>query len=461
MELYRRDENLCISGGLADFDFGHWSKCIKPGESFESPEAVVTAVRGTLEEACENLVEAQERTEYFTGLGKKLPVVFNEFCTTWGNPSEQNIEQIAQKLKNKDFDYFVIDAGWYADENGGWENNMGDWNISAKLFPSGLEKTVETIKAAGMKPGIWFELEVVGKDARALTQQTHLLTKHGKVIQSGERFFWNMRDSWVKEYLSEKVIDFLSKYGFEYVKIDYNESIGIGCDCADSLGQGLYENIAAVQDFYRAIHKAIPGIVIELCSSGGHRLEPSFLDITDMASFSDAHEQLEIPVIAANVHRVMRPEKSQIWSVIRKEDSLKRICYSMSAAFLGVLCVSGDVTELSDAQWSMVQEGISFYRRLDGIIKDGVTSYYGTVQKSYRQLEGIQGILRKGTAVGEAYLVLHSFEPEQSIQIPIDEGFEPALIYEAGKHRYQMKAGYFQVTFQEAMDAMAVLFVKK
>ena len=34
MEIYRRDENLAVSGGLADREFGHWKKSVAPGERF-------------------------------------------------------------------------------------------------------------------------------------------------------------------------------------------------------------------------------------------------------------------------------------------------------------------------------------------------------------------------------------------------------------------------------------------
>ena len=33
MEFYRRDDFLCLSGGLADREFGHWMKTIAPGRA--------------------------------------------------------------------------------------------------------------------------------------------------------------------------------------------------------------------------------------------------------------------------------------------------------------------------------------------------------------------------------------------------------------------------------------------
>lgn len=458
MEFYRRDESLCLSGGIADFDSGHWKKRVKPGETFITPEAYLTVSTEGFDAACQNLTALQDGTKLFDG---KLPVIFNEFCTSWGKPDRESIEREAAMLKGKDVDYFVIDAGWYADRKNGWENNMGDWEVSKELFPDGIEEAVRIIEEAGMNPGIWFEAETVGKLAKALQYKGHLLKRDGKLICSGERYFWDMREEWTKRYLRERIIDFLAKKRFNYIKIDYNESIGVGCDGAESLGQGLYENIQASKQFFEKIHQSIPDICLEICASGGHRLEPSFLNLADLASFSDAHEEPEIPVIAANLHRVMRPEKCQIWSVIRQTDSARRICYSMAAAFLGVLCISGDILHLDSRQWEMVEKGIAFYRRLSMLQKDGKTFFYGTKQKSYRQLEGWQGIWRKGNRSEESYLILHSFAENQEIRIDMEGEYTVEAVYEACPHAFCLKEGKFTVRMQDACDAMAVLLKKK
>lgn len=461
MELYRRNESLCISGGIADFESGHWKKVLKPGEIFVSPEAYLTVSPEGFDAACQNLTAMQDRARLFGRDFAKLPVIFNEFCTSWGKPDSKSIAEETTALKGKDVDYFVIDAGWYADRQYGWENNMGDWEVSEELFPNGMEEAVRLIKEAGLKPGIWFEAETVGKLAGALQYEEHLLKRNGKLICSGERYFWDMRDEWTKRYLRERIINFLRKNQFDYIKIDYNESIGVGCDGAESPGQGLYENMEASKAFFEEIHRSLPDVCLEICASGGHRLEPSFLNLADLASFSDAHEELEIPVIAGNMHRVMRPEKCQIWSVIRQTDSAQRICYSMSAAFLGVLCISGDILHLDGRQWEMLENGIAFYRKISGLQFDGRTSFYGTRQKSYRKLVGWQGIWRTESRSGRAYLILHSFEEEQDVEIDMAGEYIPAAVYEAESHAFCLEEGKFRVKMHKKYDAMAVLFQKK
>lgn len=426
MEVYRKDNGLALSGGLADRELGHWMKHVEPGKNFTTPEAIVSTAQtdsfdiftGRLTTAglVEGFLKAPESEQ-------DLPIVFNEYCTTWGNPSHENICEIVDAIKGKGFKYFVIDCGWYKENGIPWDIGMGDYEVSSELFPDGMEKTVQVIKDAGMIPGIWFEIENVGSASRAYHLTEHLLHKDNVVLTTYFRRFWDMQDPWVDEYLTDKVIGTLKKYGFGYMKIDYNETIGIGCDGAESPGEALRKNMEATVLFIEKVKEEVPGIVLENCASGGHRLEPKMMSVMSMASFSDAHECEEIPIIAANLHRVIHPTQSQIWAVIRQDDSLKRIAYSISNTFLGRMCISGDVTQLAPEKWNLIEQGISFYGKIKDIIKEGQSYRYGPKIKSARHPEGWQALLRVGKNK-QAYVVIHVFDgklPEViEIELPED-----------------------------------------
>ena len=426
MEVYRKDNGLALSGGLADRELGHWMKHVEPGKNFTTPEAIVSTAQtdsfdiftGRLTTAglVEGFLKAPESEQ-------DLPIVFNEYCTTWGNPSHENICEIVDAIKGKGFKYFVIDCGWYKENGIPWDIGMGDYEVSSELFPDGMEKTVQVIKDAGMIPGIWFEIENVGSASRAYHLTEHLLHKDNVVLTTYFRRFWDMQDPWVDEYLTDKVIGILKKYGFGYMKIDYNETIGIGCDGAESPGEALRKNMEATVLFIEKVKEEVPGIVLENCASGGHRLEPKMMSVMSMASFSDAHECEEIPIIAANLHRVIHPTQSQIWAVNRQDDSLKRIAYSISNTFLGRMCISGDVTQLAPEKWNLIEQGISFYGKIKDIIKEGQSYRYGPKIKSARHPEGWQALLRVGKNK-QAYVVIHVFDgklPEViEIELPED-----------------------------------------
>ena len=94
-----------------------------------------------------------------------------------------------------------------------------------------------------------------------------------------------MEDEWVINYLGGKVIKLLKECGFGYLKVDYNDTIGMGCDGPESLGENLRKKVQATQEFFRKIKAEIPEIVIENCSSGGHRLEPSMMELVSRQAF--------------------------------------------------------------------------------------------------------------------------------------------------------------------------------
>jgi alpha-galactosidase len=356
---------------------------------------------------------------------QSLPVLANEWCTTWGNPEHDRVVGIADRLKGSGAKYFVIDAGWYRGDGGNWFMSQGEWAPNRNLFPHGIAATATAIRERGLIPGIWFEFEVVGNQSALFNTMTdHFLHLDGVPITAGYRRFWDFRDPWVGDYLREKVISRLHDSGFGYIKVDYNETIGIGVDGAESLGEGLRQHILAVQEFFGEMRREIPDLVIEVCASGGHRLEPSMLALASMGSFSDAHESLDIPIIAANLHRLILPRQSQIWAVLHASDTPQRLAYSLAAGFLGRLCLSGEIDKLNDEQWTFVQTAIRFYEQVAPIIGNGRSRLVQQIGAAWRHPQGAQAVVRVSEDGNQALVVAHTFAAPlpSEIAVSLPEG---------------------------------------
>ncbi len=425
LEVYRRDDLAAISGGLADREFGHWMKTLCAGASFTSPDAMIACVQGGLDECCDALTAAQEVP--LAALPKSevnLPVMFNEWTTSWGDPSHRNMSKLAASLQGAGFKYLVMDAGWYKPEGGTWDSAQGDWIPNATMYPQGIRATADIIRAHGMIPGLWFEMEVVGEASPLFNRTDLLLHRDGKPITAGPRRFLDLRKSEVGDHLAGKVIATLKAGDFGYLKVDYNDNIGIGVDGAESLGEGLRQHLDGVVSFFKRLRTEMPDLVIENCSSGGHRLEPVMMGLTSMSSFSDAHECREIPIIAANLHRLMLPRQSQIWAVLRAKADLRRIVYLLAGGFLGRLCLSGDFATLRPKQREIVDQAITLYERVAPIIRRGRSYRHGPDVQSYRHAEGWQAVVRVGTAGRKALVVAHTFaKPGQTVlHIPLPSG---------------------------------------
>lgn len=413
--------SISLSGGIADFESGHFRKVIKPNEEYRTYSGFITAVEGGLELATQTLQEIYVERLNIPAIEEDLPLIYNEYCCSWGNPCIGNLKPMIDECARLGIKEFVVDVGWWRPDERSWYT-FGDWNPSPILFPNGISELSSYIRSKGMIPGIWFEFEGVSSDSILFnTHSDYMLTRDGFRIQHRERSLLDFRKPEVVAYVREKVLKLLKDNHFGYVKIDYNEPIGVGCDGAESYGEGMRQHLECVMDFFKEIKREIPDLIIEVCSSGGHRLEPKFLSLGSMASFSDAHLGLEGAVVACDLHRYMLPRQMQIWAVIEPHYSLARVYFTMVKGMVGRYCLSGDLLQLTPDKKSAVESSIPFYDKIKDIIKNGKTLVnVNDGVTSLRHLHGTRYIVRYSKDGKKAVLWVFSFNGDKSLTITND-----------------------------------------
>ncbi len=402
LEVNRKRDTINISGGYPDLEFGQWKKTLAPGESLTSPAAAVTCVAGDVQDMQNRIVgfsEGEVREQE-----KDLPLLFNDWCTTWGKPYPCNLLPIADKLKRFPIRYFIMDDGWFIKEGAG----IGDWIIDADKYPQGFKHFCDELRQKGYIPGIWFEFENAVDNSRVLAEHPDwFLHLNGKILKNGVRSFLDFRKDEVVEYVAEKVIKFLKENNIGYTKIDYNAATGFGCDGAESPAEGLRQHILGVEKFFRRLLAEMPDLVLEVCASGGNRLTPAWLRLGSLVSSSDAHEGVEIPIIAANTAGLLPMRKNQLWATLHPEDDDNRFYYSLAAGFMGRLCFSGDIAPLSEHQLDIVDKACQLYRKAVPVIGVGDNRLVRKTGLGWLDPKGHQAWMRQNDQM--ALLVVHTF----------------------------------------------------
>lgn len=422
---FYRELGLSISGGLADRDLGHWMKKVAPQEKIISPEALVTCCKGSFNQMCDMLVQGMDQMREYLPCEEDLPIIFNEWCTSWGKPSEENVLALADKLIGLPIKYLVMDAGWYQDdENPEWHLMQGDWVVNKRLFPNGIGYVAQKLREKGLIPGIWFEAEAVGSKSKAWNELDDCcLKKEGKSVVVGTRKFLDLNNQKAKDVLENRIVQFLKNNNFGYLKVDHNENVGRYCDNIDSFGEGVRQQAIGTQKFFKRLKEVNPDLVIENCASGGQRIEPMMCSLSALSSFSDAHENITIPIIAASMHRLVPCRQNQIWAVLRADVDDKRIGYVLSGGMLGRLCLSGDLVKFNDAQMAIVKKALNFYLKLVPVLKNGITDIKGTANKSRAFPTGCQIVERLRRDGKELMLAFHAFnQVEQVVEYHLPEG---------------------------------------
>jgi alpha-galactosidase len=199
-------------------------------------------------------------------------------------------------------------------------------------------------------------------------------------------------------------------------------------------------------------------MVTELVSAGGCRMEPSLLQRTSMASSTDSHENVEIPIVSAALHRLILPRQSLIWAVLNTDDSLQRLGYTLAATFLGRMCLSGDVVGLSEEQFALVKTATELYQRCIPVIRNGVSRIPSKTGESWRHPRGWQGVVRSTPT--QAMVVLHSFyESAGALTVPFPGG-EWRIVSQLTQVTVSVKGAVLEGSFERDLDAQGVLLEK-
>ena len=453
MELGRIGDYMTLCGGLGDREFCGWKKTIAVGEAFAAPTAYIAVATGDVDDACAAVTDMQKPAQKAYGeVG--LPTSFNEYCATWGTPTQQKMMNFCECLKEFGIKYLVIDAGWC--KAGNEQAGNGEWLPDLSIFPD-MKAMNREIRKNGMIPGIWFEFEATTEGSELFEPAyDHMkLKRDGLVVKAnGIRSFWDFRRADVREHLYKKVIAFLREYDFGYIKVDYNANIGPHVDGGDSEAEALREHLQAVREFFEQMKRELPDLVIENCASGGHRLEPSMMGVSAISSFSDAHESIEIPYIAANLHRLMLPAQELIWATLHGDDSDDRLFYSLAATFLGRVCLSGPMTELNTAQRAIVKAAMEFYGKLTDVLLNGNSRICGNRGNNTRHPTGTQVVVRRTDK--QILVIFHAFD-QPSGDIEIDLGANAVITDRFGRTNVTVKDGKLIIHTMDSFTAGAVL----
>jgi alpha-galactosidase len=361
------DDVYAYLGGPDDLHSAAW-KNLKPGETYQTVPVAVGCVRGGFGEAVEALTRYR-RTECKRPHkdNARCPVIFNDYMNClWGDPTEANELPMIAAAAKAGCEYYVIDAGWYADLHEDWSQTLGTWQASTTRFPHGLKSLLDQIRRTGMVPGLWLEPEVAGpKSVLAQKPDNWFLVRHGKRALKNSRLLLDFRNPEVRAYLDQVIARVVNDYGVGYIKMDYNVDSLQGTEFnADSFGQGLLEHNRAHLAWLDAILNRHPDLVIENCGSGGGRMDYAMLSRLQVQSMTDQENYLKLPSILVGASAAALPEQLAIWSYPLANADADQASFNMVTAMMCRIHQSGRLDSLSPAVSQHVAEGIRVYKEV-------------------------------------------------------------------------------------------------
>ncbi len=354
--------------GGPDEQHSHAWKNLQPGETYETVVVALGCVHGGFGEAVEQLTLYRRRAFAQIRRSHNLdcPVIFNDAIALNLDPSAEKELPLIDAAARAGCEYYVIDAGWYAQANVNWWGSVGLWEPSNTRWPNGIRSVLDRIRQKGMIPGLWLEPEVVSINSPLKDKPDDwFFMRHGRRVIDHDRYLLDFRNPAVRSYLDGVIKRLVEEYGVGYIKWDYNVDGLEGTDLrADSPGQGLLEHNRALLRFLDDTLIRYPQLVIENCASGGGRMDYAMLSRLQIESSSDQGDYRRYPSITTGSTAGALPEQLGIWSYPKKDSNTDEASFNMVNAMLCRIHQSGDLATLTAESFAQVSTGIQTYKSL-------------------------------------------------------------------------------------------------
>ncbi len=452
--------------------YSHWSKNLKPGDSFVSVPVAVGVTQNGFDAAMGEFTRYRRQIRRKNTDNDTLAIIFNDYMNClWGKPTAEEEVPLIDAAAEAGCEYYCIDAGWYAD--GDWWDSVGEWKESKKRFPNGLREITDYIRSKNMIPGVWLELEVMGIYCEMAKEvpDDWFFVRHGKRIYDRSRHQLDFRNPNVRAYADSVIDRIVNDYGVGYIKMDYNIEPGIGTELyADSVGDGMLEHERWYLKWLDHIFAKYPELIIENCSSGGLRMDYAMLSRYSIQSTSDQDDYLKYATISANAPTGLTPEQSAVWAypMNHEEDTVstrqlqEEVIFNMVNAMLLRIHQSGHLAKLDEIRKQLVKEALSVYKEIRCDIKEAIP-FWPIGLSDYSDEWVVLGLKKDNTS----YLAVWRREGSQShLSIPIPQlcgkNVTVACIYPSvNTSKFQWQAETSQLCVQFEAEKMARLFCLK
>lgn len=406
----------------------NFQKTLLPGESFETPEAVLCVSDqgfGGLSEKMHRFVNDHIVPKSWQG--RLRPILYNSWEGCMFDFNQSRLLDLADRAKNLGCELFVLDDGWFgsrSDDKAG----LGDYWVNKKKLPGGMEGLADKIRAKGMDFGLWFEPESVNPDSDLYRLHPDwALTDAFQPVLGRHQLLLDLTKEEVRDYIVSNVAGIVDAAGITYVKWDMNRhSIALGAKAHDYI-LGLY-------DVLRRIFEPRPNVLLESCSSGGNRFDLGMIRFSPQVWCSDDTDPIERLTIQGNLS-YLYPQSTfgAHVSAAPHAQTLRNtpLATRGNVAFFGCLGYELDLKHLLPVEVKEVKAQIAFYKKHRSVFQ------YGT----FRRTKGGWQVSDGGiTLAGIFHTLVHAAPGYEKLQVP---GLEKDSRYRVTSLAQAIRVGQF------------------
>ena len=360
--------------GLGDETFA-WR--LEAGESFSSPEAVMTYAPNGIGEVSRNLHRFTRKHILPPEPFERRPVVLNSWEAFYFNIDGKLMEDFSAGAAEVGMDMPVMDDGWFGARRHD-RAGLGDWVATPELFPDGLDAFVRRVKSRGDKFGIWLEPEMVNPDSDLYRAHPDwVLAAPGRaILQSRSQLVLDMGNPAVVDYLSDILGKTLCGIPFDYFKWDMNRHLApvySNILPPERQKEASFRHMCGVSELFRRLRAMFPHAMIENCSGGGGRYDLGMMKYSTQIWASDNTDPVSRTYIQYG-STLGYPTATMSCHVANHNSSIedpRKLNYGFRVAMNGPLGYELNILAASDTAKATMSAQIKEYRSYEHLILRG------------------------------------------------------------------------------------------
>ena len=439
--------------GINPDDFG-WK--LANGESFQTPEAVMTYTSDGLNQMSQQLGAFYQDhliNQHFAHQDR--PILINNWEATFMDFNEAKLMKIVDQADKLGIEMFVLDDGWFGHRDDD-KSSLGDWFVDQKKFSNGISGFADRVHDKGMKFGLWFEPEMISIDSKLYEKHPDwmIATPGRQGTPARNQYVLDMTRQEVVDYLFEHMSAIIKQTKLDYIKWDMNRNITemYGAKLpADQQLEFPHRYILGVYQLYARLTEAFPKVLFESCASGGGRFDLGMMYYAPQAWCSDdtdAVERIKIQdgtsygytqnMWGAHVSAVPNDQVGRLTSLDTRA----------AVAYFGDFGYELDITKMAADELATIKKQVAFYKQYRHLFQFGKFYRLDNPDTNNDNVYGWQVVNEdRSEAILARFQILNGANPAY-IRVYF-AGLDPEATYTVndGQERFSgaelMNAGYF------------------
>ncbi len=311
--IFEKDEwnHLNVLSGVNPFLSEY---TLKTGEQLETPKMIFSYSSRGLGQLSRNFHNWGRKYALVDGFSPR-PIVLNSWEGTYFDFNEKKLTRMMNNAAKIGVEMFVLDDGWFGNKypRNSDSAGLGDWETNEKKLPHGIDYLIDYAHSKGLKFGIWIEPEMVNP-------KSVLAEKHPEwIVQSPGREKITLRNQLLLDLTNPEVQDFIYNTidslltvnaGISYLKWDANrhvEQVGSTYLPNDQQMHFWVDYTKGLYNIYRKIRSKYPELIMQVCASGGGRIDFGSLKYHQEFWTSDNTDPLKRLFIQYGVNLIYPP----------------------------------------------------------------------------------------------------------------------------------------------------------